>query len=154
MRRRRAEMGGVNRFVVGRSLVRGAGGFEDVAARAMAGIDEAGGVEFFEDGSVERASGLLVVGRVGAAEVGAFLPHEAEPAQVGEHGFDEIEAEAGRVEVVVAQDERAGGLPCALGGDPEGARVPEVQVTSRGGRETASVGGRGHVKEEALRVEG
>ena len=134
-------MGRVNGFVVGSAFVRGAGGFEDVAAGAVARIDEAGGVEFFEDGAVERAAGLLVVGRVRAADVGAFLPGEAEPAEVGEHGVDEIEAEAGGVEVVVAEDERAVGEAGAFGGDPEGAGVPKMQIPGGRGGEAAAIGG-------------
>ena len=102
-------------------------------------------MEFFEDAAVERAAGLLVVRIMWTADVGAFLPGEAEPAEVGEHGVDEIEAEAGGVEIVVAEDERTAGEAGAFGGDPEGACVPKMQIPGgRGGEAAAIVGGRIH----------
>ena len=70
-----------------------------------------------------------------------LAPGEAEPAEVFEHGGDEIEAEADGVEVVVAEEEFAVGGSGALGGEPEGAGVAEVEV-ARGRRgEAAEVGG-------------
>jgi hypothetical protein len=39
------------------------------------------------------------------------VPVEAEPAQVLDHGGHELRAAAGGVEVVVAQEQRAAGLP-------------------------------------------
>jgi len=97
-------------------------------------------VEALQCGAVEREACALVVRRVGAAEVGAFGPREAEPAEIFDHGGDVLWAAARAVEVVVAQEERAGGEACALGGDPEGACVPEVQIPGRRRREPAAVG--------------
>ena len=120
--------------------MRRADGLEDIAAGTRAGKDQAGGVELLECGSVMGAPAALVVGRIGAADVGAFRPGEAEPAQVLEHRVDEIEAEADRVEVVIAQDERAAGLAGAFRGDPERARMAEVEVAGGRGREASAIG--------------
>ena len=127
----RAELGRVNGFVVGGGrgggFVRGGNRIEDIAARAGAGEDETGGVEGGEGGAV--------AGQPGALRDDGFAPREAEPAEVGEHGGDEIEAEAEGVEVVVAEEEVTAGGAGAFGGEPEGARVAEVEVAGgRGGK--------------------
>lgn len=131
----RAELGRVNGFVVGRGgggFVRGAEGFEDIAAGAGAGEDPAGGVEAGEGAAVEREAVALADDRLG--------PGEAKPVEVLEHGGDEIEAEADGVEVVVAQEERAAGGAGALGGEPERARVAEVEMAGGRGSEAAAIG--------------
>ena len=109
---------------------------EDVAPAAGAGKDEPGGVEPREGGAVAVAAGTLGDHR--------FLPGEAEPAQVLDHGRDEIEPEPDGVEVVAAQQQGpAGGLGAALG-EPEGAGVSEVQVPGGRGGQAAAVAGGGH----------
>ena len=57
-------------------------------------------------------------------------------------GGDEFGAAAGSVEIVVAQEEFTAGGSGALGGDPEGAGVTEMQVSGGGWREAAAVGRR------------
>jgi hypothetical protein len=128
-------LGRVNRFVVGcgrRTLVGRTEGVEDIAARAGAGKDGSGGMELGEGGAVKRETLALVDDGLG--------PREAEPTQVFEHGGDEIEAEADGVEIVVAQEQGAAGGAGAFGGDPESARVAEVEVAGGRRGETAEVG--------------
>ena len=84
----------------------------------------------------------LDVGAVRPSDIGALVPVEAEPAEVLEHGGDEIEAEAEGVEVIVAEEECATGGAGAFGGEPKCARVAEVEM-ARGRRgEAAEVGER------------
>ena len=71
---------------------------------------------------------------------GPSLPGEAEPAQVFEHGRDEIQPETHGVEILVAQDERAAGGAGALGGDPKRACMAEMQMPGGRGRETPAIG--------------
>jgi hypothetical protein len=127
----RTEGFGVDGFVV---EMRGAGGFGDIAAGAGAGENQAGGVEAGEGGTVEREA--LALGEDGA------VPVEAEPAEVFLKSGDEFGAAAGGVEVVVAEEERAAGGAGALVGDPESARVTEVEVAGGGrGQPPTVVGG-------------
>lgn len=130
---RRTELRRVNGFVFGGGrgggFVRSGDGFEDIAARARAGEDEAGGVEGGEGGAV--------TGQPGALRDHGFAPREAEPAEVLEHGGDEIEAEAEGVEVIVAEEECATGGAGAFGGEPKCACVAEVEM-ARGRRGEAA----------------
>ena len=123
----------VNGFVVGGGrgggFVGGGQCVEDIAARAGAGENEAGGVEGGEGGAV--------TGQPGALRDHGFAPREAEPAEVLEHGGDEIEAEAEGVEVIVAEEECATGGAGAFGGEPKCARVAEVEM-ARGRRGEAA----------------
>lgn len=131
----RAELGRVNRFVVGcgcRAFVGCTKGIEDIAARAVAGENSAGGVEAGEGGAVKREPRALVDDGLG--------PREAKPTQVFEHGGDEIETEADGVEVVVAQEQGAAGGAGALGGEPKRARMAEVEVAGGRGREASAIG--------------
>ena len=134
----RAELRWVKGFVVGGGrgggFVRSGDGFEDIAARAGAGEDEAGGVECGEGGAV--------MGQPGALRDDGFAPREAEPAEVCEHGGDEIEAEAEGVEVIVAEEEFATGGAGAFGSEPKCACVAEVEMARRRGGEAAEVGER------------
>ena len=132
----RAERRWVDGFVVGGGrrggFVRGRDCIEDVAARARAGKDEAGGVEGGEGGAV--------AGHSGALRDDGLTPIEAEPVEVREHGGDEIQAKAESVEVVVAQEQVAAGGTGAFGGEPESAGVAEVEMARRRGGEAAEVG--------------
>src|ERR1035438_6448510 len=138
-----AECGRIDGFVVGAALVGGAGGLDDVAPRPRARVDEAGPAEALQGGAVQGPPPALVVGRVGTSHVGALVPREPQPAQVGEHGLREIHPVALRVQIVAAQDEGAARIPGAPGRDPERAGVPEVEVAGRGGGEAAPVWGGG-----------
>src|ERR1017187_4196367 len=82
-----AECGRIDGFVVGAALVGGAGGLDDVAPRPRARVDEAGPAEALQGGAVQGPPPALVVGRVGTSHVGALVPREPQPAQVGEHGL-------------------------------------------------------------------
>jgi hypothetical protein len=129
---------GVEGFLVG-----GVGcgeGVEDIAAGAGAGVDEVELLELVEGLLVEVEALALVVAGVGAADVGAFLPLEAEPFEVFEHGFDELGLAALVVEVFVTEEESAVVLLAALLCDPEGAGVTEVEVAGGGGCDASAVG--------------
>ena len=95
---------------------------EHVTTRPRAGEDQPRGVQSLECGAVVRPPAALVV---------------------LEHGIHEIQPEALGVEVVVAQDQRAAGGARPLRGDPEGARVAQVQEPGGRGREASAVGRRG-----------
>ena len=75
---------------------------------------------------------------VALAELG--VPGEAEPVEVFAHGGGELGAGALGVEVFVAEIERAVGGAGALVGDPEGARVAEMEQAGGRGGETTDVG--------------
>ena len=104
----------------------------EVAAAAGAGVDRAGMQELVECGAVKGEA--LRLGDHGR------LPGDAEPAQVFEHGVDELGAGALRVEVLVAQEERAVGVAGSGEGGPEGCGVAEVEQAGGGGSEAADVG--------------
>ena len=75
-----------------------------------------------------EASHLQLFTQPNVADVRAFLPVKTEPAQVLEHGLDELRFAARAVEVFIAQDQRATGCLCALLCDPERASVTEVKI--------------------------
>jgi hypothetical protein len=75
----------------------------------------------------------LAIGAVGAAEVGAFVPGEAEPAEGVEDLLLGGGDEAGAVGVLDAEDELAPALP----------RVEEVDEANVGGANVGVAGGRG-----------
>lgn len=120
--------------------MRSACGGLEVFARADAGIDEAGLIQLLQRIAIERAAFALIVGREGAADIGAFLPIEAKPAEVFEHGNEEFWFAAGAVEVFVAKNESAGVGAGTLLGDPEGSCVAEMQVAGRRRGDSAAVG--------------
>lgn len=82
----------------------------------------------------------MLVGAEGAADVGSFLPLDAEPTEIFDLGELEFRSDTGRIEVVVAKDEGALGRAGALGGDPEGAGVAEVEVAGGGWGDATAVG--------------
>jgi len=132
---RRTPVGRVKRFVVFAAFVRGGdGGFGEFAAGAVAGEDQAGGVEAGE--------GVAVGGETLRLGDDGFFPRKAEPAEVFEHGGDELGAAAGGVEVVVAEEQASAGGAGAFMGGPKRERVAEVQVAGGRGGEAADVGRR------------
>jgi hypothetical protein len=107
----------VDRFVIA-IFVRGLRGLLQVFAATGAWVSETRSkqqVEGFAIGG--NARGLLKLSG----------PGDAQPAQVFAHGFSEFFARALRVEVFVAEQERAMVLLGALVSDPESARVSEVE---------------------------
>jgi hypothetical protein len=117
----------VDRFIIV-FRVRRAGGGGDVFPRTGAGINESGGAELIERSAVETHAFALIVGRKRSPTVRAFLPLEAEPFQVVEHGGDEFWFAAGAIQVFVAEDQFAAVQNGALLRSPESPRVAEVQV--------------------------
>lgn len=117
----------VNGFVVVIG-VRGADSGLEVFARAGAGIHEASLFQSGDGVAVERVALALIVGCERAADVRAFLPIEAEPAEVFEHGGDELHFAAGVVDVFVAEDEDAAVGPGAFQHGPESSRVAEMEI--------------------------
>ena len=65
---------------------------------------------------MELGEGGAVGGQAGTLRDDRFAPREAKPAEVFDHGGDEIEAEADGVEIVVAEEELAAGSAGAFGG--------------------------------------
>ena len=110
-----------------------------VAPRTYAGIDESAGAKFFQRFDVKLPALALRVRREGPADVGAFLPAEAEPAQVFKHRGDELGFAPVAVEILVANDQRAApGLSALLRG-PERPGVAEVQESSGRGSDASAI---------------
>jgi hypothetical protein len=128
-------------FLLG--LVRSLRGSLEILARTFAGIDCAGVKELLPCGEVRVAAQALRVGREGAAYVRAFLPFDAEPAQVFQHGLLEVGAGAMRVEVLVSKDKGAACGEAALIRGEEGARVAEMEEACGRRRYAAAIGGHG-----------
>jgi len=121
-------------------VVRGVQALGEIAARAGAGVDVSPGEESLERGAVGgQAGGLREHGR---------LPGDAEPGQVFEHRRDEFGAGALRVEVFVAEEERAVVLACAGEGGEKRGRVAEMKQAG-GGRREASNAGRAHAFDDS-----
>lgn len=123
--------------------VGGGKGIEDIAAGTSAGVDVAGVAKGAPDGEVIALA--LEVGGVRAADVGALVPINAEPVEIGGDGGEELGAAAGGIEVLDAEDECAGGGLCTLVGGPECEGVAEVKVAGGGRGDAATIcGGGGH----------
>jgi hypothetical protein len=68
---------------------------------------------------------------VRAADIGTFLPFDAEPPEIAQLGLDELGSDTVAVEVLVAENEDTSRIAGAALGDPEGAGVTEVEQTGR-----------------------
>ena len=132
-----AASAGIHRLVV--AFVGSRGGERQVFAGAGAGVDGSGVAQFAPGVEVELAALALAVGAEGAADVGAFVPADAQPAKVFEHGVGEVGLGALGVEVLVAKSEYSFAFECALVGRPEGRRVADVEQPGGGGGEAAAV---------------
>jgi hypothetical protein len=128
-------------------FMRGFGDAGELTAGTDAGIEASGGEKLSPGGEVVVAALALRVGsertaRAGTqigSEVRAFLPADAEPAQVFDHGDGVVGAGAVRVEVFVAKDERAAGLERAEIRGEEGARVSEMEQAGGGRRDAPAI---------------
>jgi hypothetical protein len=106
----------------------------EIPAGAIAGKNEAGGVEASQGGLVAiKARGL---------DYDRLLPAKAEPGEVFEGGGGEFGAAARGIEVVDTHKEASSGGSGAGGGEREGARVTEVQSTGGRRSEAADIGQR------------
>src|SRR5271167_2955858 len=100
-----AAAAGIERLIVG--FIRGGGRVGQVLARAGARIDESAIAQFAPALQVKLAAPALLVRRKRSADIGAFVPANAKPAQVLDHGLGEFWLRALRVEVLIAKDQRA-----------------------------------------------
>jgi len=91
-------------------------------------------------GQVKLAPLALAIGSERSAAIRPFLPFKAEPLQVFEHGADKLQLETLGVQVFVTQHQHAAARLGALLGNPECARVAQVQVARRRRREAAAIG--------------
>ncbi len=128
---------GINGFVV--LSMRRLQGAPDVLPGTFARINEALGLKSFESGAIQLEPLALVVWSKGAPAVGPFVPLEAEPAQVLEHGADKFGFAPGPVEVFVAKQESAALRACALLRGPKSSRVAKMKETGRGGGDSATI---------------
>jgi len=112
---------------------------QDVLAGASAGVDGPEGTQVVEVLSIEVDAGALIVGGERTANVRAFIPGKAEPFQILNEAVDEFRANAGAIEVFVAQNELAGGGPGAFLGDPESAGVAEMDIAGGRRSEAAAI---------------
>lgn len=74
-----------------------------------------------------------------SAAVGTFLPGDAQPVQVVDHGIDEFWTTALGIEIFVAENQRSTAFPCSLGGDPECPRVADVEEAGGGRSDPTTV---------------
>ena len=128
---------GVNRFVVnfvGRGSRSG-----EFLSRAGAGINCAGVEKLLKHGAIERDTMTLGIGAEGTAAIRAFLPLQAKPVKVFQHGRDKFRAATVAIEVFVAENERAAMGLGALLRDPEGSSMAEMQKSGGGRREATAV---------------
>jgi hypothetical protein len=91
----------------------------------------------------------------GPAYIRTLLPLQTEPMQIFDHGFDKMWPRAFRVQILVAEDQRACGVKRALLCHPEGARVAKVQVSGGRRSQPAAVRTRQNksgILEKAMRV--
>lgn len=120
-------------WVVGRrnSLVWGAEGGREVFAGAAAGVDESSVPKSLPERAVHIGTPALFVRSVWAADIGALIPGNAEPAEVFECSVLVFGTAAIGVEVLHPHDEHpiclAGALPRAV----EGAGMPDVEIAGR-----------------------
>jgi hypothetical protein len=115
----------------GSILVRSLGGLREVFARTRARVDGSAAHKIAPCFEVESASLALLVRGKGAADVGAFVPLETEPAKIFVHRALKLGAGTIWIQVFVAKNKHAAGGAGTLVGCPEGAGVPEMEVSSR-----------------------
>jgi hypothetical protein len=129
----------VDRFIV--RIVRCTEGLEDIFARTGAGVKVTGLDQSIQRFPVERQTPTLIVGSARPAAIRAFLPLKAEPAQVIEHGLHKLRTATDAIEILIAQDEDPLLLSRAFLGDPERARVAQMQITRWGWCQTTAING-------------
>ena len=78
-----------------------------------------------------RSPFTLRIRCVRSAAVRAFLPMNAKPLQISDHGVDEFRLRPLRVEVFVAQNEGPGVRSGSLRRDPEGSGMAEMKQAIR-----------------------
>lgn len=76
----------------------------------------------------------------GSAAVGTFLPGDAEPVEIVDHGIDESGAAALRIQVLVAENESSASFGCSLRSRPERSRMAEMEKTGRRGCDASAIG--------------
>ena len=130
--------------VVRRAPGRGRGGTSRVefGVGAEAAIGRAARPQQFGVGAVERQPLALAIGSVRAADLGSFVPHQVQPAQVVEHATLALGARAFEVGVLDPQDECAAMLTREQPVEVRGAGATDVQPTG-GARGEADADGRG-----------
>jgi len=112
-------------------FVRGVG----EAGKVFAGADAFIGIALRDQaiqGSAVKRKALALVHH-------GWLPIETEPAQVFDHCRDEVWLAAVGIKIVVAEEQCATSGAGAFGGDPEGARMAEMQIASGRWGDAASV---------------
>src|SRR5262249_21149238 len=114
------------------ALVRGARNAGDLGSRAVAEIGMAGARKQVQVGLVERsAAGLLIRCRwLGGAW--SFIPGNAEPAQVVEHGFAGAGLDEGWVEIFDAKHQGSAERASAGCAEQERCSAAEMQGAGRG----------------------
>ena len=75
----------------------------------------------------------------GSAAIGALGPRDPKPAQVIDHGLHKVRAATLRVQIFVPENQYSVMLNGTLGGNPEGARMANVQKTRGRGREATTI---------------
>ncbi len=103
---------------------------------AVAAVDEALLQQLAGGALVVLQTLRLEVGAVGAADLGAFVPVEAEPAEPFEDGIEGAGHEAGLVGVFDAQDELSALMTGEEPVEEGGADVADVGHAGRAGSET------------------
>src|SRR5215813_12923617 len=110
-----------------------------VFAGAGTGINESLVAQCLPGSQIVRAPLALDVRRKRTARVRAFIPSEAQPAQVVVHGLHEFRLGPLKIQIFVAKDELAASFARSLMCDPESACVAKVQESCRRRSETAAI---------------
>jgi len=120
---------GINGFLL--ALMRCLHGAKDILAGTAAGIDKASFAKPFERSEVERVALALRIRRKRSAAIRPFAPFQAEPFQIVVHGGDELRFATRKIQIFIAQDQRAGVLSGAFLSRPEGSGVTKMQQARR-----------------------
>jgi hypothetical protein len=104
----------------------------DILARADTRIDETGRAQLLQRSSVLRAPLALHIRAKRAAYIGTFVPLQPKPAQIFDHGIDELATAARAIDVFDAQNELPAAGTRTFLRTPKGHGVTKVEET--GGR--------------------
>jgi hypothetical protein len=105
----------------------------------MAGINQALDLEPLKTLRMEIAPITLRVRREWAAAIRPLLPAQAEPAQILDHGRDELLAGPDRVEVFIAQNESASGGDGSFLRHPKSAGMTHMKKARWRRRQSTSI---------------
>ena len=127
----------IDRFII--QIIGRAHCLGNFPAGTSTGIDQSALMQILPGGQIACSPLALRIRGMRTAAIRAFVPGDTEPAQIFEHGIDELSAATLRIQVFVAQDQSSAMLSRPLRGNPECARVSEMQQAGWRGRKPATI---------------